>query len=222
MALSMFIGNLINIELAKLLTGIDPINQFFTLLDESMKEALDMMKSLGVPQEQIDAVQGTEGLSKMLRMVFPGILVMSSLLGSFINYYFVQVKFRKLKYSIAELKPMDQWYIGNNLSFGIFFMTIAAMAMTYFKVPNSDIVYSSIFVIFMFTFIVDGLAVISWFLKSKRVTKGLRILILVIIMFSGFAQILLFLGLADYILDFRKINPWRRRRIPPGDKNERI
>jgi uncharacterized protein YybS (DUF2232 family) len=94
------------------------------------------------------------------------------------------------------------------------------MVMTYFKVPNSDVVYSSIFVIFMFTFIVNGLAVVSWFLKSRRVSKGFRIVIIIFIIFSGLAQIMLFLGLADYIIDFRKVNPWRRRRIPPGDKNE--
>lgn len=215
MGIATFIGYIAVIELTKLVTGVDAIKDFFTMFDESMKQSAQIMKGLGVSEDQIKNSPAANLNSNYLRLIFPGILALASITGSFLTYLIVEKIFKKLKYNINDIKPMDQWYIGNSLSFGLFFISIVSIILVYFKVPNSDIVYASVFSIFGFTFQIGGLAIVVWFLKSRGMPKSVVVLLSVFIIFSGLSQILFFIGLADYIIDFRKINPARRRRIPP-------
>lgn len=217
MSLSMFVAYIAIIKFGALLTGVDVLKEFFTILSESMEMSKNMMKNFGLSQEQIDQSMAQALNPEVIRMMLPGLLAITSLTGSFINYYFVGVIFKRLRISIKTISPLDEWYINSNLSFGLFFITIAAWLMVYFKVENGETVFNSVFIIFSYAFLINGFAVASWFLKTRGISKKARVLILIVVYFMGFSQILFYLGLIDYAFDFRKINPARRRKIPPGE-----
>jgi len=214
--IAIFTAFIISIKVSTLLTGVDIINLNFQMMEESFKRSAELMRSMGVSEQQIEQAMKTFNID-IIRLLLPGILGISSLVIAFIMYYFAVSVFKRLGISINELKPLDQWYINNNLSFGLFFITIVSWLMTYLKVNNSDIVFNSVFVIFTFAFVVNGMAFVSWFLKSRGLSGKIRIPILCFIFLSALSQILFYLGLIDYALDFRKINPYRRKRIPPGE-----
>lgn len=214
MSLSMFTAYIVIIKFGTLLTGVDLIKDFFAVIEESKK----ILKEFGFSDQQINqsALQALN--PETLKMMLPGILAMTALTGSFINYYFVGVIFKKLRININQVKPLDEWYINNNLSFGLFFITIAAWLMTYLNVRNSQIVFNSVYIIFSYAFIIDGFAVLAWFLKSRGFRPGIRIPILIGAYFMGLVPILFYVGLIDYAIDFRKLNPSRRgRRFPPEE-----
>lgn len=216
MTIAIFIIFILSIKVSTVITGVDILEFNFQVMEDSFKRSSEIMRSMGVSDEQINQAMQAFNIG-ILKMLLPGILGISSLTIAFIIYYFAGAIFRRLGIRVNELKPMDQWYINNNLSFGLFFITVAAWFMTYLKVNNSDIVFNSVFVIFTFAFIVNGLALASWFLKSRGLPGKIRIPIIAFILLSAFSQILFYLGLIDYVLDFRRINPSRRRRIPPGE-----
>lgn len=218
MAVATFLGYVADIELTKLFTGVDPIKDFFTMLNESIKESLSLMKKMGVSEEQLKQSPITGLNEESIRPVLPGLFALSSVLMSYLSYYLVSLIFRKLKYPIRAIDPLSEWYIPNYLSYGMFFAIIVSMVLVYAKLPNAQTVYSSVSAIFQFAFVVQGLAVSSWFLKSKNIAKGARILLL-LLAFMSLQQILLIIGLIDYMFDFRKINPLRRRGIPPRNKS---
>lgn len=217
MSLSMFIAYIAIIKFGALLTGIDVLKEFFTIMDESVKKSQDILRGFGLGEQQINESMNQILKPETIKMMLPGLLAITALTGSFINYYFVGVIFKRLKVNINTIKPLDEWYINNNLSFGLFFITISAWLMAYFKVENAEIVFNSVFIIFSYAFLINGFAVASWFLKKKGMARKVRILILIMVYFMGLSQILFYLGLIDYAFDFRKINPARRRRIPPGE-----
>lgn len=217
MSLSMFVAYIAMIRFGALLTGVDVLEEFFNMLAESMEMSKELMKSFGLSQEQINQSMAQAINPEVIRMMLPGMLAVTSLTGSFINYYFVGVIFKKLKITIKTISPLDQWFINNNLSFGLFFITITAWLMVNFKVENAEIVFNSVFIIFSYAFLINGFAVAFWFLKVRGISKKVRVFILVMLYMMGFSQILFYLGLIDYAFDFRKINPARRRKIPPGE-----
>lgn len=218
MSLSMFISYITAIKLSSLIFGIDIMGQFFKLIEE-MGDALKKgLRESGYSEEFINQSAAVAAFSPdSVRMILPGALAIASLMGSYINYYFVSIVFRKLRIKINELQPLDRWYIGNNLSYGLFFMIIVSLLMMYLKINNAQIVFNSIFVIFDFVFEIDGLAVAAWYLKNRGITGKARILIMMIIILTPASRLAFFLGMADYVIDIRKINPYRRGRIPPGE-----
>lgn len=220
MAVSTFAGYFAVIELTNVFTGVDLMKQFYTLLDESVKKSIEIAKSMGTTDEQIKNSPISSMTSENIKLIFPGMTAIASAVGSYMTYYLVQVIFKRLRINVRNITPFDKWYVGSNFGLGLFLMILASILMLYLKVPNANIVYSSIYSIMSFTFEVSGLSLLIWFLKSKGIPKGFQILIGVFLVFGQLAIILVLLGLADYMMDFRKINPARRRRISPGNKNE--
>ena len=218
MSLSMFVSYIIAIKLSNFIFGTDIIEEFFRLMQESTEAAKKVLKQAGYSEELINQSSIVKSLNPdAIRMMLPGILALASLLGSYINYYFTGIIFKKLRMKIKEILPLERWYISSYLSYGFLFMLFTSWFMVYLKVNNAETVFSSVLMIFQFVFEIDGLAVASWFFKNRGMSSKLRIFLLIIIMFSPLSRILFLLGLFDYLIDIRKINPSRRGRIPPGE-----
>jgi len=220
MTLAMFLAYVAMLRLSVLITGVDIVKQFYDIIDESFRIYSETAKGLGMTDEQLNQSLSNglnpETLKESIRMTLPGMLAVASLMGSYFNYYFTGVIFKRLRIDIKRVKPIEEWYISTNLSFGLFFVTFISWLLNYFKVKNGEVVFSSIFTIFSFAFIINGFALIAWFLKTRGVSRRMRIIILVLLYFIGVSQIVFILGIADYAIDIRKINPTRRR-IPPGE-----
>lgn len=217
MTVAMFIAYIVTIKLSSLVFGIDIMGDSFKILDESMARSKELMLKWGISEQQINQSASQAIDSNTIRILLPGLLGVASLMGAYINYYFVGIIFRKLRIKINELKPIEEWYIGKNLSYGLFFVTIVTGLLAYFKVSNADVVFNSVFVIFSFIFQISGFAVVAWFLKGKGISKKVIILLIFVIIFMQLSNFVFYLGLIDYIMDFRKINPSRGKRIPPGE-----
>ncbi|HBM76275.1 MAG TPA: hypothetical protein DD429_12090 [Clostridiaceae bacterium] len=218
MSMSMFVSYIAAIKLSNIIFGTDIMEEFFKLIKDSLETVKNMLRQYGYSEEYINQSGAVKALDPdSLRKVFPGLLALASLIGSYINYYLIGIIFRKLRLKINEVLPLDRWYVSNNLSYGLFFMLLVSWLMVYLKVNSAEIVFNSVFMIFEYTFVIDGLAVASWFLKSRGVPGKVRVFIIIIIMFTPISTLLLFLGIIDYVIDIRKINPSRRRKAPPGE-----
>lgn len=214
-AVSTFLSMVITLKLSALLFGVDILANINYILDEFLTASKKILVNAGIRESQLNEVI-PNGASEIISMVLPGSLAVSSLFGAYINYYIVEAVFRRLKLSINKLKPVDQWYISLNMSYGLFFITMVSGFLMLIKVENADIVFNSIYIIFNFAFTVDGLAVVSWFLKMKGVPRKAVVLILIVLIITNISALAFYLGLIDFLFDFRKINP-SRRRIPPGE-----
>ncbi|HBM82011.1 MAG: YybS family protein [Clostridiales bacterium] len=215
MAASMFISYIVTIKLSTLIFGIDVMKETYKMFDDGISGAREMLRGMQISEEQINVMIPKELNSSLLRMVLPGMLAVTSILGSFLNYYVVGIIFKRLKIKIDTLKPFNEWYVSNSLSYGLFFSMLVSFILVYLKVNNADIVFNSIYIIFQFAFIIDGFAVVYWFLRSRRIGKILSIFIMVMLL--SLSMVIFYLGIIDFILDFRKINPSRKRRIYPGE-----
>lgn len=217
MAVSTFAGYVAVLKLTYLITGVDPIKDFYTMFDQSIKKSIELAKSLGTTDAQLKNSAIASMTSQNIKLIFPGILALASAVGSLMTYYLVEVIFRKLRITVEKIKPFTEWYIGTSFGFGLLMVTLVSMVLMLCKVPNSDIAANSMVSIVSVVFEVSGLSVVIWFLKSKGVAKGFLILIGVFLMFSQLGMILFILGLIDYVFDFRKINPSRRGKIFPKE-----
>ena len=220
MALSMFLANILLFKAAALLTGVDLLRDSMKLYYESMDKSKEILKGLGVSEAQLGKSAQMTLSPELLNTILPGLLAVTALIGSYINYYFVGVIFRKLRIKVNEIsmiKPIDEWYLNNNVAYGLFFITIISMGLMYLKVSYSEIVFPSVYFIFTFAFTINGLAVLAWFLKTRGISRKVRILIMVLVIFMNMGQILFFAGLIDFAIDFRKVNPLRGKRIRPGE-----
>lgn len=215
-ALAIFAAYIAMPAVISLAAKTDILKQFSQFMDQVVEISSQYLQMGGFSSEQAQNLLSAYTFNS-IKMVLPGSFAIVSLAGAFINYYIVSYILRRSGQQVSEIKPLDEWYVNNSLSLGLFFITIVSWILSTQNVNNADIVLNSILVIFSFVFQINALALLSWFLKKKRVITGVRVFILAIVYLVLSPFLLYFAGLIDFIMDFRKINPSRRRRIPPGE-----
>lgn len=212
-AISMFISFFVLLAFQMLMTNGKVLSEMERMFNELIAQFKGNLSQFGIDETQIETLIPKDLNFNYVKALIPGTFALSSLMGSFLSYYIVQQIFKRLKININEILTFSDWYINTNISFGIFFTTIVAIILNLAKLNNADIFLNTVVILFNFVFIIDGLAVIDWYIKKKNISKGFRIAIIMFLVISQLANLAFYIGLIDYILDFRKINPRKKRFI---------
>lgn len=219
LTLMSIIASISTIVLTVIVIQKTSFNVFFTKLihdfSEAMKQSLEISKSMnakmGLTKEQmaqVDALYARLNPQFFIN-VAAALLIMQGFMSAIINYTVAKAILKRLGYNLKKLKPFKELYI-NSFAGAILIMPIPLG--TYLQAKNIAIgnpILASGQLIMEYVFVVIGLSVVAYFL-SKRYKLSNRTITFICIMavfIQIFATVLLYVGLADMIFDFRKINP---------------
>lgn len=189
---------------------IDTMNKANAEVTTNLRESY---KSMGASQDILDQFDKATKMFSM-NLTLGGIallLAAGAVISAFIDYIACKSILIKLGYNIRKMRPFTMLYI-KSLAGALVALPMALGMFLYGKkVPYGETIYIAGQYIFQTTFLVVGISVVFYFIKNKfKIRKGAMIAIGIFTVFSPiFSQIYFFVGLADMILDFRKINPNR-------------
>lgn len=191
-------------------------NQLNSSINSAINSTRDLYIKMGMSRQQIDSVIKATPLSNInyIYSLLPGLLVISSFIMSFINFKITKYVFKKLSYKFNDIPSYSMIYIDGKPGFVIVAVMLIGMILKYKHLSYGDYVLNSASTFFMFTYMIDGISLCLYYLRNKfKQSKPVSALLLFLIVFSGFGMILFFAGIADVLLDFRKIDPNRRKII---------
>jgi len=146
----------------------------------------------------------------ILSNLFPALIIMTSVMAAYINYVIAR-KFAG-RFSIIIKKPERL----SHFSFPKTFMAaMAALLLISYLFGalkfNVRVIQLNLFYIVFIAMILQGVAVIKFFMEKRQTIKAFQILIFVMIFymsafFAGLTQIIAIIGLIDLAIDLRKIN----------------
>lgn len=215
-SVSLFLSLIIVLKLSGAIFGYDILSIFYRVIDNSVNIMRNILVDAGFAQDQINQLLPSDFGSGIMSMLLPGILAVICMVGLYISSYITMLIMNRLDINIINVKPLDKWYLNNSLSLGVFFVTGVTWLLMLLEIPNAEAAFNSIYIIFNFIFIIQGFAVISWFLKKRNVPGKVVVFAIIVLTITGISIFVFYLGLIDYIMDFRKVNP-SRRKAPPGD-----
>lgn len=188
--------------------GLNTINE---MKDEVAKTLKQTYSSMGASEQILDQVDKV--VSMMTTKITLSFIILFLFLGSvasaFIDYIVCKSILVKLGYNISRMKPFTLLYI-NSLSGALVALPMALGMFLYGKkLPYGEIMFIGGQLIFQTVFLVVGVSVVFYFIKNRfNLPKGVLIVIGIFTITSQFFnQIYIFIGLADMIVDFRKVNP---------------
>lgn len=182
------------------------IEQMMNIMQESIDSAAGIYRSMGMSEEQLNnTVTVMKESLTAIQYVIPTLFLLSGMFFSFINYKFVKVVLKRMKYEIEDVKPFSQWRVPDNFSIGMLIILLLSMAATYFKVPNMQTVQINIIYIIKWVFTIIGLSLAYFLLDKYRISKVLKVIIM-FFLFTSFSNYLAIAGLIDTVFDFRKLN----------------
>lgn len=193
------------------------LSKFINDLTVALKQSIDLSKSINAKMGLSTAQMAQ--LDTFYAMLTPELfinmgaaaLIMGAFMSAIINYIVAKAIMKRFGYILKNIKPFKELYIN---SFAGALIIAPVPLGVYLQAKNIAIgkpILISGQLIMQYVFVVIGISVVAYFLKQRfKLTNG-RIALICIAAFliPIFAEAFLYIGLADMMFDFRKINPDR-------------
>jgi Predicted membrane protein len=210
--LAIVLSNLILLVFVDKTTIGNSINQLLTTFKETANTLRSYYKSAGMDTQSIEPLlKMWESIdSKMILSMIPAFLVMSGFMSAVINYKISKAILKKLRYNIKDLKPFEEIYVDNRIIAALVVIVCLGIILSAQNYLIGTIILNSSISITELAFMVIGMSVSYYYLKRKFNMKKATIIIIFIFMFlAQLYVILIYVGIMDVILDFRKVDPNR-------------
>jgi uncharacterized protein YybS (DUF2232 family) len=184
--------------------GINPLEIQLEAMKRGLELSLEFYRDIGM---DVADDMGDMLLSsfELMRVTLPALLILASLLDSYLNYTVARIVLKRLGLHMEALPPFGEWRAPNNLAIGFLVLVGLTLAGGYLGLGRTDIILGNILVLFQMIFLVQGVSVIYYYLTRKGLNKLIKILIIVFVLINQFLSITaVFAGLLDVLFDFRK------------------
>lgn len=175
-------------------------NQYLNFQLESIKEM--GLTDFNVLQTKYEL----QTLYKEILVLTPSLLSIFSLFIAYVNIAISTWGIRKMGYGVVSKGTFSRFKLPNNIIPGIALMLVTGYVFRILNINYHEAFLLNVSFLFGFIFLVQGLAVIDFFLKKTKANLLLRIVVLsFLLLFIPAGSIILFIGLFDSIFDIRKI-----------------
>ena len=201
------ISYLIAIQLVSKVSGINFVKEIDKVFKQALNMQLDMIKDMGLSSYEI---YKTEGLLKnafdYMLLIMPSIVIAFSLFTAYLNYLISSSILKRLGYGEFTIPKFSQFRLPENIILGTIIMFLGSWLLKKFEIFYYETIFINVTALSAFIFFLQGLAVILFLLNKTKLSKVLKIIIMVaIVIFIPLGGFISLLGLLDAIFNFRKI-----------------
>lgn len=136
----------------------------------------------------------------------PSIIMITSLIISYLNYLISSLILRRLGYGVVFIPRFSRFKLPRNVIPGIGIMFLATIFLGSLEIFNFEAVVINLYTLGYMVFFLQGLSVIDYKLIQKKIGIIFRLFIVgtIIILSSFIGGIIAITGILDVLLDFRK------------------
>lgn len=195
---------------------VEFLNQTVQLFRDSMEKAYEFYRQSGFQESQIQQMQDAMGIftADYVVQLLPASLAIISFVFSYLILVFTDMILKRLQYEVVGLQPYSTLYINNRIGTVLLLFVIAGALMNNNGMALGNTVAGAARNLLGAALVVDGTALAAHYLRNRfRFTKPITVLVIVLtVTTSVFLMFYILAGLADMILDFRKLDPFRRKK----------
>jgi uncharacterized protein YybS (DUF2232 family) len=203
--LAILIAGLLFLGIHLQATGQGPMKMVESYIREGVNESIGVYAQFGMSTEQINEFRkSVPQIVGTIMSLFPALMIISAVAFALVNVLIGTALMRRAGIPFPDFGDLTLWKIPDQMVW----LVIAAGALI--LVPREEIrlVGLNLLIVFLFTYLFQGFAVISHFFKRKNVPVFLRWVAYVLIFVQNFLfLVVIAVGFADIWLDFRKMSP---------------
>ncbi|MDO9527608.1 MAG: DUF2232 domain-containing protein [Syntrophales bacterium] len=185
-------------------TGKTPWGLIEFYISESIRENIRLYSQLDISSEQINLIkENANQIIAVIISLFPALVLISTSFIVWLNILAGKLIFQKVGMWYPDFGDLAYWKAPDWM---IWFVIISG-GLLLISVGMIKIVALNLLIIFLFIYMFQGLAIISFFFKKKNVPGFLRIICYFLIFGQQFLLLLVVgLGLFDIWFNFRKLD----------------
>ncbi|MGI6129103.1 MAG: YybS family protein [bacterium] len=206
-AIALLISMLLLFVLSLVVMGINPLDSYLTLYQESMEGTMNLYRRFGISGDNLEQMEDTLAQSlAMMRYLLPMALVAGSLILALLNFLLARSILGRLGVSYPGFAPFSTWHLPRSVLLGYIVGILFLVGSSYSGQELLKHIGVNVQAIFQMAIMIQGLAVAWHFMEQYRLPKGFRLLVVFLTLFTPFfAQGLFFAGLFDLFMDFRRL-----------------
>lgn len=206
-SISSFLSKIAVLAFSFFVMGINPIDFSPEMIQEAIKEAVDIYRSMGIPEEAIE--QTREQLTiifSMVEVLVPAALLLGSVVDTLINFIVSKAILKRLGTYIPDIKPFKEWLVPN---IALILYGVSILLVNFYQNTPDTMIYKigiNFNILMVIPLIVQGMAVVWYFIEKKqlpRFVKGLFVLGFFLGPVIPFLTVMV--GMTDFVFDFRRI-----------------
>lgn len=204
--LASLVGKLAALALLFAVTAVNPLAMDIDSMREAFEVVFQTYESMGIDAAQLaKAQQESEDALMLLQLLMPLVVLMMGLSDTVVGYLLGTRVLRRLGESVEGLPPFAEWrlpsvflYLFGFALVGIYWGGTRDIQLLYQISINANMVA-------IFAGLIQGLALTHCVMRHYKLATIARILIVVIIITSGFlTQLVALTGLFDMLFDYRR------------------
>jgi len=148
---------------------------------------------------------------EFIMRLIPGIIIAVSFVLAYLNYIITRAVLKKLKYEVKEVKPFSQWYMNTRVGTLIGVILVLGILFDRNNMAIGQYLINSSQLILQLVLLLDGVSLFTYYLMNRcKVSKKIIVLIIVFTLMTKLSLVYDLAGFVDMILDFRKLDPYRK------------
>lgn len=178
-------------------TGADLIAE---VLIATMQGQQEVLQSVGL------SVNNIESMVHSFMVIFPGVIILQSLVSAIINYFISGGILRKKGVYIPGLVEFSGFKLPENIALGSVILLGLSYLTKYFEGIHTNALMANVLLLFIFLYYLQGLAYISFLLKKLKLSGGFRVgIMILLILATPLVMVIGVLGMLDTIFDLRRL-----------------
>ena len=206
------VGFVFLIVLSSKLMDYNFLDEMVKLYQEASQISLSMIEQFNFPEEQLDLIRQIPTYAEAyFGPLLPMLLTLSSAMNALVNFQILGIVMKRMHLPMEGLAPFPSWRLPDYTGLIFLLSILANSAGSYFSITWLSTSAQNIFQVTYYLILIQGLAVMVWFMQKLHVSKLFRWLLLIFVLFNPYISTgVILLGFVDFIFDLRKIGPRSR------------
>lgn len=181
-------------------------------VDSSIRESIKVLEQTGLSTEDLAMIRENAGkIRGLLADFFPSMLLVGLTFITWINAIAARYLFRRAGIDCSFFEDLSRWKVPDHIIW-LFIIAVGAILIPLKEVQVTGL---NIMIPLIFTYFLQGLAIISYFFRQKMVPPPLRAMVYIFTFTFQYIPIAVSaLGLFDLWIDFRKYISVKDNRPP--------
>lgn len=187
--------------------NVDVITEIDTVFTEYISIQTEVLKEIGSTNENIlEKAKQWEEDYKTFKMVIPSLIIVFSTFITYVNYFFTGIVLRQMEYGLIKRPRLSRFKLPKDAILGIGVMILTGFILKWINFQNNQALLLNILFLSSVMFMIQGLAVLDFFLKKIGIKLIFRVILIVLNMIVlPIGSIIIFVGLLDSVFNIRKL-----------------
>lgn len=214
------ISNIVNFIVMVNLIDRGGVRVFVDKIVKTLQESASMTKnlygSMGLTGPQVEQINKMFAAitPEFILQIAPAALFIMSVVFAYLNYVITSKILKKLRYEMQEITPFTKINIPSTFIAALIILMCLGIVLNSRGIAAGAIITASTFLTLQYVFILIGISSAIYLLTNRfGISKPMIALILILTIFTQLSMVYIFLGIIDMVLDLRKLNPNRIRKV---------